>query len=103
MDNSDGSNVSNYKDSTPDNTGITRKLAPDNIGITPDNIAHQITDIDVLDKLCILCVRSKSTRTIRRDKSMINVTSKLKEVYVGLWESYDPPSQSGSLYTSIPI
>lgn len=58
-------------------------------------------DSDVLDKLCTPCVGSKSTRVIRRNKSMTTTTSKLEEVHADLWGPHDPPSQSGSFYSTI--
>lgn len=76
---SDTPNASDHEDLAPDNTGITHELAPNNIGITPDTVAHQTTDIDVLDKLCMPFVGNKSTRTIKRDKSMTIATSKLEK------------------------
>lgn len=40
-------------------------------------------DDDALDKLCILYIKSKSTRFIQRNKSMIS-TTKLKKMYTNL-------------------
>ncbi len=39
---------------------------------------------DVLDKLCIPCVGSKSTRIIRRNKSMTPTTNKPEDVHADL-------------------
>ena len=58
-------------------------------------------DGDILDKLCTPCVGSKSTRVVRRDKSMTPTTNKLEEVHADLWGPHDPPSQSGSSYAAI--
>lgn len=58
-------------------------------------------NIDALDKLCAPCVGSKSTRVVRRNKSMTPTTSKLEEVHADLWGPHDPPSQSGSAYAAI--
>ena len=67
--------------------------------------AHQIKssidDNDALDKLCTPCVGSKSTRVVRRNKSITPITSKLEEVHANLWGPHDPPSQSGSTYAAI--
>lgn len=56
---------------------------------------------DVLDKLCAPCMGSKSTRTVRQNKSMTPTTSKLEEVHADLWGPHNPPSQSGSVYAGI--
>ena len=56
---------------------------------------------NILDKLCMPCVGSKSTRVVRRDKSMTPTTNKLEEVHADLWGPHDPPSQSGSSYAAI--
>ncbi len=58
-------------------------------------------DADILDKLCTPCVGSKSTRVVRRDKSMTATSNKLEEVHADLWGPHDPPSQSGSTYAAI--
>lgn len=39
---------------------------------------------DIIDKLCTPCVRSKSTRIVRRNKSMTPTTKKLEEVHADL-------------------
>lgn len=67
-------------------------------------VAHKIkTDKnnDLLDKLCISCVGSKSTWVVRQYKLMTPTSNKLEEVHVDLWGSYDPPSQSRSIYLII--
>ena len=56
---------------------------------------------DILDKLCEPCVGSKSTRVVRRNKTMTATTDKLEEVHADLWGPHDPPSQSGSSYAAI--
>lgn len=67
--------------------------------------AHQIKSSidnnDALDKLCTPCVGSKSTRVVRRNKSMTPITSKLKEVHADLWGPHDPLCQSKSTYAAI--
>lgn len=56
---------------------------------------------DDLDKLCTPCVGSKSTRAIRRNKSMTVTTSKLEKVHADLWGPHDPQSRSGNTYAAI--
>ncbi len=58
-------------------------------------------DLEDLDKLCTSCMRSKSTRVVRQNKSMTAITSKLEEVHADLWGLHDPPSQSGNIYAAI--
>ena len=64
-------------------------------------IKSSIDNNNVLDKLCTPYVGSKSTRVVRRNKSMIPTTSKLEEVHADLWGPHDPSSQSGSIYAII--
>lgn len=52
-------------------------------------------------KLCITCVVRKSTRTVKRHKSMTLANEKLEEVHADLWGPYNPPSQSGNTYAAI--
>lgn len=70
--------------------------------VTDSSFARQIrADIDnneALDKVCIPCIGSKSTRVVRRNKSMTPTTNKLEEMHADLWGPHDPPSQSGSTY-----
>lgn len=53
------------------------------------------------EKLSTTCVASKSTRTVKRHKSMTPVNEKLEEVHADLWEPYDPISRSGNVYAAI--
>lgn len=46
--------------------------------------ADIINDNNTLDKLCILCVGSKLTQVIRRNKNMIPTINKLEKVHVDL-------------------
>lgn len=63
---------------------------------------HQtIENPDVIDKLCTLCIGSKSTRVVRRNKSMTATMNKLKKVHAVFWGSHDPPLQSESIYAAI--
>ena len=54
-------------------------------------------------KLCITCVASKSTRTIKRHKNMTPANDKLEEVHADFWGPHDLPSRSGNVYTTILI
>ena len=65
------------------------------------HIKSSIDNNNILDKLYTPCVGSKSTRVIRRNKSMTPITHKLEEVHADLWGPHDPPSQSGSTYAAI--
>lgn len=56
---------------------------------------------DLLDKLYTPCVGSKLTQVVRRHKAMTPTSIKLEEVHVDLWGPHDPPSQSGSIYSTI--
>lgn len=73
----------------------------------PSLITHQLkadtNDSNVLDKLCTLCIRSKLTRIVRRNKSMTPTTNKLEEVHADLWGLHNLSSQSGSTYIAILI
>lgn len=82
--NSDNSQTSDDDDVITNDVNTTHEPEP--------AIAHQATDNDILDKLCMPCVGSKSTRTIRRDKSMTTTTSKLEKVHADLWGPHEPPS-----------
>lgn len=84
-DNSDAFNTSDLKNLTFIKTNIICELASNNTGITPNTIVHQTTDINILNKLYLSYFRSKSSRTIKRDKSKTITTNKLKEVYADLW------------------
>lgn len=54
-----------------------------------------------LEKLCTTCVASKSTRTVKRHKSMTPASEKLEEVHADLWGPHEPPSRSGNVYAAI--
>lgn len=99
MDNSDTSNCSN-KEELPIQLSI--KIV---IKVTARIVAHQmrIKDLNDLNKLCILCVRNKSTRVVRQNKSMMAMTNKLKEIHVDFWGLHNSPSQFGSIYSAILI
>lgn len=56
-----------------------------------------------LKKLCTTCIASKSTRTVKRHKSMTPANEKLEEVHADLWGPHDPPSRSGNAYAAILI
>lgn len=42
-------------------------------------------------KLCITCVASKSTPTVKCRKSMTPINEKLAKLHVNLWELHNPP------------
>lgn len=73
-DDSDDSESSDIETTGAPNPAPTPALA----------LANQVND--VLDKLCGPCVGSKSTRVVRRDKSITPTTSKLEEVHADLWD-----------------
>lgn len=73
LDNSNTSNISDHKN-----------LASNNTIIPPKVVVHQITNINILDKLYMPYIRIKSTKIIKRDKSMTSITSKLKKVHINL-------------------
>ena len=60
-----------------------------------------IDDSNALDRLYTLCVRSKSTRIVRKNKSITPITNKLEEVHADLWGLHNLLSQSGSTYAVI--
>ena len=97
---SDNSDMSELSDS--DKKSLIQHLLTK---VTPTTVVRQIKteDSDVLDKLCTLCVGSKSTRVVQRNKSMTPTTDKLEEVHTNLWGLYNPPSQSNSTYATILI
>lgn len=87
-----------------DNSRNKSQIAPtSNSGSAQQFRADIINDNDALDKLCTPCVGSKSTRVVRRNKSMTPTTNKLEEVHADLWGPHDPPSQFGSTYAAILI
>lgn len=85
LDNSDISDTSNCKEPLTMLSGIE---------VTPTIVVCQIKikDPDILDKLCVLYIKSKWTRVVRQNKSMIATSNKLEEVHANLWGPYDPPS-----------
>ncbi len=99
LDNSDASDCSDQEESP------IQLLAESVAEVTSRATVQQtrIEDLEDLDKLCTPCVRSKSTRVVRRNKSMTATTNKLKEIHADLWGSHDPLSQSGSIYAAILI
>lgn len=110
--NSDDSEASADEKESPDDTVaslalpqfVPAAMIPAGTTISdPDPVYQTRTndETNMLDKLCTPCVRSKSTRAIRRDKSMTPTTNKLEEVHADLWGPHDPPSQSGSVYAAI--
>lgn len=83
-------------------TEITSRLG--GAAIPDTNFAHQTRkDNDRVSKLCISYVSNKMTQVIRREKSMSPTTDKLEKVYVDLWGSQNPPSQSRSVYATVLI
>ena len=66
---------------------------PSGMEAKPTTVVCQtkIEDPDILDKLCTPCVGSKSTRVVRRNKSMTATSNKLEEVHADLWGPHDPP------------
>lgn len=82
--NSDTSNISDHKDSVSNDTLITHELVSNNTSIMLDIVAHQTTDINVLNKLCMSCFRSQSTKIIKSNKIMTNIISKLEKVHIDL-------------------
>ena len=76
-------------DNSEDNSRAESTLAQQHTSDTSEKVdpgsAHQIKssmdDNNTLDKLCTPCVGSKSTRVVRRNKSMTPTTSKLEEVH----------------------
>ncbi len=52
---------------------------------TSTTAIHQtIENPDVIDKICIPCIGSKSTQIVRQNKSMTQTTTKLEEVHSNL-------------------
>ena len=64
-------------------------------------IKSRIDNNDALDKLYTPFVGSKSTRVVKRNKSMTPITSKLEKVHADLWGPHNPPFQFGSTYAVI--
>ncbi len=96
-DDSDASDCSNQEESP------IQLLVESVAEVTPRATVQQtrIKDLEDLDKLCTLCVGSKSTRVVIQNKSMTATISKLEEIYADFWGPHDPPSQSGSIYVAI--
>lgn len=95
---SDDSETSSNENELPAN--ITSR--PGRAAVPDMNSAHQIrNDNNGISKLCAPCVGSKSTRVVKRDKTMTPTTDKLEEVHADLWGPHNPASQSGSVYAAI--
>lgn len=74
---SDDSDLSVNSDEIESSTQLSAK--------SPIVALYQIVkNPDAIDKLCTLCVGSKSTQVIRCNKSMTITTNKLEEVHVDL-------------------
>lgn len=75
---------------------------PDNQLAIPSAMASvlDIPESD-FDRICTLCIASKQTRVVIRNKSMTEVKKKLEEVHVDLWGLHYPPSLSGKTYAAI--
>lgn len=73
--------------------------------LSPETAVIQQTtnNRNILNRLCIPYIRSKSSQIVKKDKSMTATTNKLEEVYVDIWEAHKPASQSESLYVDIHI
>ncbi len=97
---SDDSDASDCSDQEESPIQLSAKSAAE---VTPRATDQQTRteNLKDIDKLCTPCVGSKSTRVVRRNKSMTATTSKLEEVHVDLWGPHDPPSQFGSIYAAI--
>lgn len=54
-------------------------------------VSQTIEDPDIFDKLCILCVGSKTIRVVRQNKSMTTTSNKLEEMHTDLWGLHEPP------------
>lgn len=68
-------------------TSDNSKIINNNINTThkpKPAIAYQATNNNIFNKLCILYIRSKSTQTVKKDKSKMITISKLEEVYADL-------------------
>lgn len=79
------------------------KEPPDSLTLAHTALAYQTRTKDTLNKLYETCVRSKSTRVIRCNKSITATTDKLEEVHANLLGPHNPPSQQGSTYAAILI
>lgn len=64
-------------------------------------IQQTTSDFNILDKLYMLCIGSKSSQIIRKDKSMTANTSKLEQMHTDLWEPHKPAFKSGSSHAGI--
>lgn len=83
------------------NTNISLALALKTSALNP---ILEISAIDPdFEKLCMICVASKSTRTVKRHKSMTSANEKLEEMHADLWGPHDPPLRSGNAYAAILI
>lgn len=94
MDNLDASDVSDSEEPLTMLSGMK---------VTPTTVVCQtkIKDPDILDKLCTPYIRNKSTRVVKRNKSMTATSNKLEEIHANLWGPHDLPSQSRSTYIAI--
>lgn len=51
--------------------------------------------------LCTLCITSKQTQILRKNKLISKVNKKLNEIYVDPWGPYYPPSLFGKIHVII--
>lgn len=67
---------------------LDKVLSTNNISIIPSfetAIIYQTIDIlDILDKLCMSCIRNKLSQIIRRNKSMTITITKLEKIFADL-------------------
>lgn len=100
LEDSNNSRANFQVDPTPIQQSILKKII-DSGSIR--QIKADINNNDALDKLCTLCIGSKSTQIVQKNMSMTLITDKLEEVYADLWGLHNPLFQSGSTYTAILI
>lgn len=77
-DNSKVFNISDRENLIPNNTSSTNEPI----------VAYQITNNNIFIKLYMLYIGSKSTQTIKRDKSITTTINKFEEVHIDLLEPY---------------
>lgn len=71
-----------FKDSDISEDETTDSQSPVNVDSPSIIVASTCQDNDEMDKLCALCIGSKSTQVVRQNKTMTPITKKLEEVYV---------------------
>lgn len=82
------------------------KKIVDNEETLATTIRYQIietNELDIIDKLYISYLESKSTQMVRQNKNIMAITKKFEEVHTDFLRLHNPPSQSDGIHSAILI